>query len=160
MLVTISLMFSGAITAQDTIPIPPQGSKSPESAHGPLYYPFYCTTDQPLYSDRRGNPIRLDTLFLMRSATHCEEPSMPPLARSLGIEGYVSMDILVNDKGNISCIKYVTGHAMLASSAMDAAKRWTFLPKKQNGKDVWFYGRLRLRVSAEKSGRSNCLIAR
>jgi outer membrane biosynthesis protein TonB len=50
---------------------------------------------------------------------------------------------------------------MLAGSAVDAAKDWTFQPKKQNGKNVSFYGHLRFRFStgATWKGENPCTVA-
>jgi TonB family protein len=75
---------------------------------------------------------------------------MPPLLRSAEIEGFVSVDILVNDKGRVSCARLVSGHPLQAGSAIDAAKDWTFRPIKQNGKAVWFYGHLRFHFSTRE----------
>src|SRR5690348_7853789 len=52
-------------------------------------------------------------------------------------------DILVNDTGKVSGVRLVSGHPMLASSAINAAKGWTFRPMKHDGKAVWFHGHLR-----------------
>ena len=106
-----------------------------------------CTSDQPLYADRNGNPIWLDTDSLLKNATHCTAPTIPPLARVARIEGYVSVDILVNDEGKVWCVWLVSGHPMLAGSALNAAKDWTFRPIKQKGKAVRFDGHLRFHFS-------------
>lgn len=108
-----------------------------------------CTTEQPLYADRDGKPIWLNTDSLLKSATHCKAPKMPAFARQARIEGNVSVDILVNDKGTVSCAKLVSGHPLLASSAINAASDWKFRPKKRDGKAVWFYGHLRFYFSTE-----------
>ena len=120
-----------------------------------------CTTDQPLYTDRDGKPIWLDTDSLLRSATHCTAPKMPALARNARIEGYVSVDILVNDKGKVWCVQLVSGHPMLASSAINAAKDWTFRPKKHDGKPVWFHGHLRFHFSTGETEKNEnpCTVA-
>jgi len=120
-----------------------------------------CTTDQPLYTDEDGKPIWLDNESLLKSATHCIAPKMPAIARNARIEGYVSVDILVNDQGKVWCVRLVSGHPMLASSAINAAKDWTFQPKKHNGKVVWFYGHLRFHFSTGKTEKTenSCTVA-
>jgi TonB family protein len=140
--------------AQDVSPPTPPKSKEP------LYFPPSCTTDQPLYSNASGKPIWLSTDSLLKRARHCEPPIMPALARQSRIAGYVSIDILVNDTGKVFCVQRVTGHAMLTGSATEAAKKWTFLPKRQNGNDVWFYGRLRFRFSRGNATTKSCAVAR
>lgn len=121
----------------------------------------FCTTAQRLYADRDGKPVWLDTDALLKSATHCVAPKMPALARSARIEGYLSVDILVNDKGEVWCVRLVSGHPMLASSAINAAKDWTFRPMKQEGEEVWFYGHLRFHFSTGeiKKDENPCTVA-
>jgi TonB family protein len=109
-----------------------------------------CTTEQPAYADRDGKPLWFESDSLLKRATHCTSPKMPDMARSLRLEGYVSVDILVNDTGKVSCVRLANGHPMFASSAINAAKQWTFQPMKQDGKAVWFYGHLRFHFSTGK----------
>jgi TonB family protein len=86
---------------------------------------------------------------------------MPALLRQAEIDGYVSVDILVNDTGKVWCVRLVSGHPILASSATNAAKDWTFRPMKQEGKAVWFYGHLRFHFSTGeiKKDENPCTIA-
>ena len=121
-----------------------------------------CTTDQRLYADRSGTPIWLDTDSLLKRATHCRPPKMPPLSRSLSVDGYVSLDFLVNDKGEVWCVLLNHGHPLFASSALSAAKDWTFRPTKQDGKAVWFYGHLRFHFSTGyiQKDENPCTVAR
>src|SRR5579864_375171 len=160
LLVPIVLGLAVFNPAQDVRPPSPSNSRHSQPPNRPLYYPPSCTTDQSLYVSRSGKPIWLDTDVLLRSATHCEAPIMPSLAHQMGISGYVSVNMLVNDKGRIFCVKSFSGHPMLAGSALDAAKKWTFLPKTQNGKEVWFYGHLRFQFLAGKTTKNSCTIAR
>jgi len=71
------------------------------------------------------------------------------------------VDILVNDKGKVWCVRLVSGHPMLASSAINAAKEWTFQPKRQEGKTVWFYGHLGFHFSTDKTNKDEnpCTVA-
>lgn len=120
-----------------------------------------CATQQPVYADRDGKPIWSETDSLVKRATHCTAPKMPALLRQAELEGYVSVDILVNDTGEVSCVRLVSGHPMLASSAINAAKDWTFRPMKQDGKAVWFYGHLRFLFSTgeTKKDENPCTVA-
>ncbi len=120
-----------------------------------------CTTQQPVYADRDGKPIWSKTDSLLNRAAHCTAPKMPPLTRQAEIDGYVSVDILVNDTGRVTCVRLVSGHPMLASSAMNAAKAWTFRPMKQDGNAVWFYGHLRFHFSTGgiKKDENSCIVA-
>ncbi len=121
----------------------------------------FCPTDQPLYRDRDGKPIWLDTEALLKNATRCEAPQMPPLLRIAELDGFVAVDILVNDKGRVWCAKVISGSPLLTTSAIDAVKGWRFQPKKQNGKAVWFYGHLRFHFSTGEVKRNEnpCTLA-
>jgi TonB family protein len=122
----------------------------------------HCSTHQRLYTDRRGNPIWLETAALLKRATYCEAPKMPGLAGNLRMEGQVYIEILVNGEGKVSCARIVNGHPLLVSSAIYAAKEWTVRPKKQHGKHVWFYGHLLFHFSTGKIDKTEnrCTAAR
>jgi TonB family protein len=154
LVVSIGLLLSAFGIAQDVSPA------TPPKFQEPLYFPPSCTTDQPLYANGSGKSVRLNTDSLLKRATHCEAPAMPTLAHQFRIAGTVSVDILVNDTGKVFCVQRVIGHPMLAASATDAAKRWTFSPKRQNGRQVWFYGRLRFRFSGGNATTKSCAVAR
>ena len=120
-----------------------------------------CTTDQPLFTASNGKPIWLDTDSLLKSARHCAPPEIASIGRMARTEGYVSVDILVNGTGKVWCVRLVSGHPILASSAINAAKDWTFQPKKKDGKPLWFYGHLRFHYSSGESTKDEnpCTVA-
>jgi len=56
------------------------------------------------------------------------KPIYPRIARAAGIEGYVIVELLINEKGRIktfSILKTV-GHQQFALSTAKAIKRWRF----------------------------------
>jgi len=120
-----------------------------------------CTSDGPLLTNKARKAIWLDTKALLKNATHCVAPQMPPLARQARIEGYVLVDILVDRKGKVACAQLIHGHPLLAGSAIDAAKDWNFRPRKQKGRDVSFYGRLRFHFSTGQTAKNEnpCTVA-
>jgi TonB family protein len=120
-----------------------------------------CTNDGPLLTGNDGKPIWLSTNALLKNATHCIAPEMPALFRQARIEGLVFVDILVDEKGRVACAQLISGHPLLAGSAIDAAKNWTFRPKKQRGRAVSFYGHLRFHFSTGPTSKSEdpCTVA-
>jgi TonB family protein len=132
----------------------PQSSE-PDSAS-------FCKPDGPALTDEAGREIWLSTDELLKGATHCEPPQMPALWRQSRIEGYVAVDILVDEKGKVVCVRLVSGHPMLAGSAIDAAKAWVFRPRRKDGKALSFYGRLRFHFSTGDipKGETRCTVAR
>jgi TonB family protein len=121
----------------------------------------FCPTDRPLYRDRAGKPIWLDTELLLKAATRCRAPQMPAMFRMAELDGFVSVDILVNDKGRVWCAKVISGSPLLTTSAINALKDWRFEPKKKNGKAVWFYGHLRFHFSTREVNKNEnpCTVA-
>jgi TonB family protein len=72
------------------------------------------------------------------------------MGKNFRIDGYVLVDILVNSKGTVECARLIDGHPMLANSAIDAVKDWTFRSMKQHGRSVAFYGHLRFHYSTKE----------
>jgi len=50
----------------------------------------------------------------------------PPLARSAGVDGNVTLDCTILPDGTVSDIVVVSGHTFLRSTAISAAKTWRF----------------------------------
>jgi TonB family protein len=121
-----------------------------------------CKATMPLLTGADGKPLWLKASQLLHQASHCEAPRFPALANVARIEGKVTLSILVDEKGEVSCIQFVTGHPLLVRFAIDAAKMWKFRPMTQGRKPVGFYGVLEFRFStAGADGKNNsCLDAR
>jgi len=102
-----------------------------------------CDTKLPLYLDKESKPIWLDSQQLKNRATHCEPPKPLPLVQRIQVNGNVLVAILVNQSGNVECVKVISGHPLLTSSAAEAAKDWKFKPLNANGKTLAFCGLLR-----------------
>ena len=120
-----------------------------------------CTNEGPTLTDNDGKPIWLSSEALLKNATYCIAPQMPALFRQARIEGLILVDILVDEKGQVACAQLTSGHPMLAGSAIDAAKNWTFRPKRQRGRTVSFYGHLRFHLSTGPTSKSEnpCTVA-
>ena len=65
---------------------------------------------------------------------HSEKPEYPFAARRLGKEGRVVLEIFLDDRGRLIKVdvKEATDQ-MFVQSAVDAVKRWKFLPAKRKG---------------------------
>lgn len=62
--------------------------------------------------------------------------SYPQQARQLGVSGIVRVDLLVDEKGNVTSVTKLTGPPQLQNAAKDAALRWKFKPFTRDGKPV------------------------
>lgn len=120
-----------------------------------------CQSEGPVLVGKDGKPIWLDTSALIKRATHCVAPQMPALYRQVRLEGQVQVDILVGNNGRVACARLVHGHPLVAASAIDAAKDWTFRPMTQGGKTVSFYGHLSFSFSTSsmRKEESPCAVA-
>jgi TonB family protein len=61
-------------------------------------------------------------------------PTYPAMARQSRIVGKVSVDVELDEEGNVTKADATSGHAMLRQAAEDAAKRSKFKPANYNGK--------------------------
>ncbi|HKI26559.1 MAG TPA: energy transducer TonB [Candidatus Sulfotelmatobacter sp.] len=65
---------------------------------------------------------------LVRRAKTKVQPSYPELARKMNIAGTVKIEVVVSPNGVVKDARVVGGHPVLASAALDAAKKWRFEP--------------------------------
>ncbi len=65
--------------------------------------------------------------FLRRAKTRVQ-PVYPDLARKMSIGGTVKVEVVVLPNGTVKTARVVGGHPVLATAALDAAKRWRFEP--------------------------------
>ncbi len=55
-------------------------------------------------------------------------PVYSPIAQRANIEGRVTVEVEINEKGDVVSAKAVSGHQLLRSSAEDAASKSKFRP--------------------------------
>jgi TonB family protein len=63
-------------------------------------------------------------------------PDYPPDARDQRIEGVVILHVIIDKEGNVSKVDLVSGHPLLAPSAIDAVKQRKYRPYLLNGMPV------------------------
>jgi periplasmic protein TonB len=66
------------------------------------------------------------------------QPDFPAQARQLRIEGAVQLLATVGKDGNVSDLKVLGGHPVLARAATDAVKKWKYKPYLLNGQPIEF----------------------
>ncbi len=64
------------------------------------------------------------------------QPGYPPLARQARIQGTVKLQAEISRDGSIQNLRLLSGHAMLAPSAIEAVKQWRYKPYVLNGEPV------------------------
>jgi len=65
---------------------------------------------------------------IVRRAKSKVQPTYPELARKMNITGTVKIEVVVAPNGTVKDARVVGGHPVLASAALDAAKKWRFEP--------------------------------
>ena len=76
-------------------------------------------------------PTELQSFLIMRVA-----PVYPPLARQARIQGTVVLKVIVNKAGEVRAAEPISGHPMLAPSAIAAVKQWRYIPYMKEGEPV------------------------
>lgn len=64
------------------------------------------------------------------------QPNYPPLARQARIQGTVVLQAQISKTGDIENLQLISGHPMLAPSAIEAVKQWKYRPYLLNGEPV------------------------
>jgi protein TonB len=64
------------------------------------------------------------------------DPKYPPLAKAARIQGQVVLQAQISKDGTIENLQLISGHPMLAPSAIDAVKQWRYKPYLLNGEPV------------------------
>src|SRR5208282_3559158 len=59
------------------------------------------------------------------------KPVYPPAALQMKVEGIVKLEAVVDRAGNVTNVIFVSGHALLKSTAMDCVKQWKYEPGDQ-----------------------------
>jgi protein TonB len=56
------------------------------------------------------------------------------------VSGTVVVEVLVDEEGNVSSARAVSGHPLLKDAAVEAAREWKFSPTSLDGKAVRVVG--------------------
>ena len=64
------------------------------------------------------------------------QPSLPPWAKALDLQGTVKLDAVIDEKGNLKAMKVLSGPRALESAAESAVGLWIFAPAISSGRPV------------------------
>ena len=64
------------------------------------------------------------------------QPEYPEEARKAGIQGTVTMHVIIGKDGHIASIDVISGPAELEEAALNAVKQWTYKPFLLNGQQT------------------------
>jgi protein TonB len=80
--------------------------------------------------------IRIEPGHQQRRLIHSIAPEYPDVARLAGIEGDVTLRILVSEDGTIGDITPLSGPPVLARAAIRAVEHWRYAPARVDGRPV------------------------
>lgn len=114
-----------ALSRPDAAPVPAQGV--PEQRPAP------ATAAAAVGPARPAAGGRVAVSYL-----HNPLPEYPSVARRRGQEGLATLDVLVNAQGQPQEVKLAksSGYPLLDDAALDAVKRWTFAPAREDGAPI------------------------
>jgi TonB family protein len=90
----------------------------------------------PQPARRRNQPGIISKGFLNGSATSLPQPPYPRAARAVRAAGTVSVQVTVDEDGNVISASAAGGHPLLRQAAVGAARRAKFRPTLLSGQPV------------------------
>ncbi len=91
-------------------------------------------------SQDRPEPHRVSGGALVGQATSRPQPEYPEAAKAVGVEGAVGVEVTVDETGHVIAAEAVSGHPLLRSASVEAARKWTFTPTVVDGAPVEVIG--------------------
>jgi len=81
-------------------------------------------------------PHKVDSKVLVGYRIHSVDPVYPPLAQKAQIRGDVVLHAIIDRTGKVTRLMVLSGHPLLAKSALDAVRQWRYRPFLLEGKAV------------------------
>lgn len=84
--------------------------------------------------------IRKSVAEVLKMGVSKVEPRYPAIAKAAGVKDKVAVRVLIDEEGNVSDARVMTGHTLLQTESLKAARGWKFTPARQNGNPVKVIG--------------------
>ncbi len=84
--------------------------------------------------------VRRASQMLQGTAIRKVEPSYPALAKAACVSGAVVVEVLIDEQGNVSSARVLSGHPLLKDVSLAAALKWRWNPTMLNGVGVKVIG--------------------
>jgi protein TonB len=92
-------------------------------------------TPTPAPAQHTG-PVRLTSEILIGKAISKPAPPYPAVAKQIGMQGSVAVQVLIDEQGHVLSAKATSGPPLLLAAAVQAAYKATFIPTKLSGQPV------------------------
>lgn len=93
-------------------------------------------TTTPPAPPRDSKPVRLTSSVLTGKAVNKPAPAYPAIAKAAGVQGSVTVQVLIDEQGRVLDAKAANGHPLLRQAAVQVAYKWKFTPTVLNGEPV------------------------
>ena len=125
----------GTVIGPDVLEPPGSGparNGSDSDSGGPGNVLVVRTSDPPPAPTPAPTPRRIVTSphVLNSQALSLPKPPYPPLAKQMGVQGMVNVQVLIDETGKVISAKAVSGHPTLMRAAQQAALEALFSPTK------------------------------
>jgi TonB family protein len=80
--------------------------------------------------------VRLPSAVISSKIIRKPAPVYPPIAKQVGVQGAVTVEILIDEKGHVISARATSGHALLRAAAQSSAYQATFSPTSISGHPV------------------------
>lgn len=78
-------------------------------------------------------PKRIDENVASQNLIKRVDPTVPPIAKAVGIGGAVVVDATISPEGRVSSVAVLSGHPLLVSACVEAVKKWEYKPFNVDG---------------------------
>jgi protein TonB len=85
---------------------------------------------------KKAPPKQISGGVLNGKATSLPKPPYPPAARAVRASGAVTVQVLIDESGNVVSASAVSGHPLLRAAAVQAARSARFSPTQLSGQPV------------------------
>ena len=92
--------------------------------------------DAPPPPPKKVVPKQISGGVLNGKAVSLPKPAYPPAAKAVGASGAVSVQVLIDENGNVVSASAASGHPLLRAAAVAAARGAKFSPTKLSGEPV------------------------
>lgn len=93
-------------------------------------------SQNPPLTEAAGSTRRVPAAVAEANLVHKTDPAYPQMAKIAHIQGDVVLLLTINEKGEVSNVRTVSGHPILIQAAMDTVKQWQYKPFLINGEPV------------------------
>jgi protein TonB len=82
---------------------------------------------------KRSEPVRISAGVSAGRLLMPIRPVYPPIAKAAGVQGAVVVDAVISTRGQVECLRVVSGPEMLTRAAMEAIQLARYEPFRLNG---------------------------